>query len=164
MLMTAPFFVETTWPQPTPQKGQTVVVGVAPAVLSGGIAGAHPACDRAPIASVPVVNPPRNWRRVGPGGWPGVPSAPCSRFTWSSSFILPSTSLAGDRSIRLGGLRVVIPAEHPSGNVATNSVTSAVMTRMPARFSQKPAFIICGIRTSPVPNTIAFGGVPTGIM
>ena len=35
---------------------------------------------------------------------------------------------------------------------------------MPARFSQIPAFIICGIRTSPVPNTIAFGGVPTGIM
>ena len=45
MLMTAPFFVETTWPQPTPQKGQTVVVGVAPRVLSGGIAGPHPACD-----------------------------------------------------------------------------------------------------------------------
>src|SRR4030095_10614325 len=35
MLMTAPFFVETTWPQPTPQKGQTVVVGVAPRVLRG---------------------------------------------------------------------------------------------------------------------------------
>jgi hypothetical protein len=45
-----------------------------------------------------------------------------------------------------------------------NSVTNAVMTKMPARFSQKPAFIICGSRTNPVPNTIAFGGVPTGIM
>src|SRR5512144_624285 len=35
---------------------------------------------------------------------------------------------------------------------------------MPLTLSQKPALIICGIRTSPVPNTIAFGGVPTGIM
>ena len=35
------------------------------------------------------------------------------------------------------------------------------MTRMPERFSQTPAFIICGMRTSPVPNTIALGGVPT---
>ena len=49
-------------------------------------------------------------------------------------------------------------------NGAMNSETSAVMTRMPARFSQKPAFITCGSRTSLVPNTIAFGGVPTGIM
>src|SRR5712664_352665 len=91
MLTTWPRRVETTWPQPTPQKGQTVVVGVEPAVLIGGLAGAHPACDRAPIARVPVVNPPRNWRRVGPGGWPGAPSAPSSRFTLSSSFILAST-------------------------------------------------------------------------
>ena len=45
-----------------------------------------------------------------------------------------------------------------------NSAHNAVITRMPARFSQIPAFIICGIRTSPVPNTMAFGGVPTGIM
>ena len=41
---------------------------------------------------------------------------------------------------------------------------SAVMTRMPERFSQKPAFIIWGSRINPVPNTIALGGVPTGIM
>src|SRR4029453_10870733 len=46
-------------------------------------------------------------------------------------------------------------------NGTMNSVTNAVMTKMPARFSQKPAFIICGSRISPVPNTIAFGGVPT---
>ena len=32
------------------------------------------------------------------------------------------------------------------------------MRSMPARFSQNPAFIICGIRINPVPNTIAFGG------
>ena len=33
-----------------------------------------------------------------------------------------------------------------------------------ARLSQSPAFIICGRRTSPVPKTMALGGVPTGIM
>src|SRR5258708_40183080 len=87
--------VETTWPQPTPQKGQTVVVGVEPAVLIGGLAGAHPACDRAPIARVPVVNPPRNWRRGGPGRWPGAPSGPSSRLTLSSSFIVASTCGVG---------------------------------------------------------------------
>ena len=42
ILMTLPLRVETTWPQPTPQKGQTVVVSVAPRVLSGGIAGSAP--------------------------------------------------------------------------------------------------------------------------
>src|SRR5437773_3568000 len=67
MLITLPASVETTWPQPTPQNGQTVVVFVAPRVLSGGIAGAQPDCDKAPIATVPVVNPLRNWRRVGRG-------------------------------------------------------------------------------------------------
>jgi hypothetical protein len=36
-----------------------------------------------------------------------------------------------------------------------NSVASAVMSRMPARFSQKPACIICGSRTSPVPTAPA---------
>src|SRR5688572_12659554 len=65
MLRTAPLRVETTWPQPTPQKGHTVVVLVAPRVLGGGIAGPHPVCDRAPIATVPVVSPLSHWRRVG---------------------------------------------------------------------------------------------------
>src|SRR5689334_7243089 len=67
ILMTLPPFVETTWPQPTPQNGQTVVVLVAPRVLSGGIAGPHPDSDKAPMATVPVVSPLRNWRRVGRG-------------------------------------------------------------------------------------------------
>jgi hypothetical protein len=67
MWITLPPFEETTWPQPTPQKGQTVVVLVAPRVLSGGIAGAQPDCVRAPIATVPVVNPLRNCRRVERG-------------------------------------------------------------------------------------------------
>src|SRR4030095_14745957 len=70
MLMTAPWRVETTWPQPTPQKGHTVVVEGAPRGLSGGTAGPHPACDRAPIATVPVVSPPRNLRRRGRGAAP----------------------------------------------------------------------------------------------
>src|ERR1043166_2510138 len=67
MLITLPLLVETTWPQPTPQKGQTVVVLVAPRVLSGGIAGAHPDSVKAPIATAPVVSPFRNWRRVATG-------------------------------------------------------------------------------------------------
>jgi hypothetical protein len=46
-----------------------------------------------------------------------------------------------------------------------NSVVSAVMTRMPARFIQNPAFIISGSGTSPVPNTIALASVarPSGV-
>src|SRR4029453_13831839 len=67
MLIPFPLSVGTPWPQPTPQKGQTVVVLVAPRVLSGGIAGPQPACVKAPIATVPVVSPLRNWRRVGRG-------------------------------------------------------------------------------------------------
>src|SRR5262245_10858909 len=67
MWITLPPLVETTWPQPTPQKGHTVVVAVAPRVLIGGTAGPQPDCDNAPIATVPVVNPLRNWRRVGRG-------------------------------------------------------------------------------------------------
>src|SRR5258705_12686675 len=85
MLTTWPRRVETTWPQPTPQKGQTVVVGVEPAVLIGGRARAHPPCDRAPIARVPVVHPPRDWRPGRPGGLPGAPSAPASRVTLASA-------------------------------------------------------------------------------
>ena len=144
MLMTAPFFVETTWPQPTPQKGQTVVVGVAPRVLIGGIAGPHPACERAPAATAPVVNPPKNWRRVG--------------FTWSPSFI---DCFSWGRPVApplVDGYR-----SRPNTGVR-NSTARTVMSRIPARFSQRPAFIIWGSRTRPVPNTIAFGGVPTGIM
>src|SRR5512147_1223586 len=67
MLMTLPPLVETTWPQPTPQNGQTVVVLVAPRVLSGAIAGPHPDSDKAPMATAPVVSPFKNWRRVGRG-------------------------------------------------------------------------------------------------
>src|SRR5262245_52496218 len=48
---------ETPGPQPTRQKGQTVVVAVAPRVLSGGIAGPQPDSENAPIAPVPVANP-----------------------------------------------------------------------------------------------------------
>src|SRR5262249_56803256 len=68
MLMTLPWRVETTWPHPTPQKGQTVVVSVAPRVLSDGIAAPPPDGDKAPSAIVPVVSPLRSWRRVGCGG------------------------------------------------------------------------------------------------
>src|SRR5215469_8589685 len=78
ILITLPLRVETTWPQPTPQKGQTVVVLVAPRVLSGGIAGPQPDCDKAPIATVPVVRPLRNWRRVG-----------CSELVFTGLFSLP---------------------------------------------------------------------------
>src|SRR5512134_1519011 len=67
MLITLPARVETTWPQPTPQNGQTVVVLVAPRVLSGGTAGPQPDCVNAPSATVPVVSPLRNCRRVGRG-------------------------------------------------------------------------------------------------
>src|SRR5262245_20605294 len=90
MLSTLPSRVETTWPQPTPQKGHTVVVAVAPRVLSGGIAGAHPDCDKAPIATVPVVSPLRNWRRVDRNGPAFAAFSFFPRFTASSSFfILP---------------------------------------------------------------------------
>src|SRR6266478_8986601 len=65
MLATLPLRVETTWPQPSPQKGHTVVVSVAPRVLGGGTTGPPSAGDTAPSATVPVVNPERNWRRVG---------------------------------------------------------------------------------------------------
>src|SRR5262249_8907145 len=85
MLMTVPAFVETTWPQPTPQKGQTVVVGVEPSVLSGGTVGPQPAWVRAPAATAPVASPPRNWRRVGCVG---------PRFTLSS---LPTRRLASTK-------------------------------------------------------------------
>ena len=81
MLITVPLRVETTWPQPTPQKGQTVIVSVAPRVLSGGIAGPHPDCDKAPSATVPVVSPLRSWRRVGCGGSVCAAAPPWSRFT-----------------------------------------------------------------------------------
>src|SRR5215467_508776 len=92
MLITWPLRVETTWPQPTPQNGQTVVVAVAPRVLSGGIAGAHPVCDRAPIATVPVVSPLRNWRRVDRdrSAFAALLSPP--RFTSSSSFFIVVSS------------------------------------------------------------------------
>src|SRR4029450_9558069 len=53
MLTTVPAFVETTWPQPTPQKGQIVVVGVEPRVLSGGTAGPQPAGGSGPAGTVP---------------------------------------------------------------------------------------------------------------
>src|SRR5262249_28108645 len=85
MLITLPLLVETTWPQPTPQKGQTVVVAVAPRVLSGGIAGPHPDCDKAPIATVPVVSPLRNWRRVDRALFVFV------AFSWSSPTFTPSS-------------------------------------------------------------------------
>src|SRR5215510_1315557 len=68
MLITLPLRVETTWPQPTPQKGQTVVVSVALRVLSDGIAAPPTDGDKAPSATVPVVSPLRSWRRVGCGG------------------------------------------------------------------------------------------------
>jgi hypothetical protein len=63
--MTRPFCVDTTCPQPTPQNGHTVVVAVAARVLSGGTAGAQPVCVTAPAATAPLVNAPRNCRRVG---------------------------------------------------------------------------------------------------
>ena len=94
MLITLPPSVETTWPQPTPQKGQTVVVLVAPRVLSGGIAGAQPAWLSAPIATVPVVSPLRNWRRVGRGDAAFAGSQLSSGFGLSSFSI--STSLQLD--------------------------------------------------------------------
>ena len=65
MWITLPARDETTWPQPTPQKGQTVVVLIAPRVLRGGIAGAQPDWVKALIATVPVVSPLRNCRRDG---------------------------------------------------------------------------------------------------
>src|SRR5215510_5975140 len=88
MLITLPLRVETTWPHPTPQKGQTVVVAVAPRVLSGGIAGPHPDCDKAPIATAPVVSPLRNWRRVGRDGSAFAPLLSLPRFTSSSSLFI----------------------------------------------------------------------------
>src|SRR6185369_15592841 len=91
MWITLPPREDTTCPQPTPQKGHTVVVVVAPRVLSGGIAGAQPDCDNAPIATVPVVTPLRNWRRVGRDGSPFAPSVPRLRFISSSFFIWTST-------------------------------------------------------------------------
>src|SRR5689334_5977972 len=57
MLMTRPSRVETTCPQPTPQKGQTVVVSVAPLVLIVGAADVQPVSDNAPMAAAPVVTP-----------------------------------------------------------------------------------------------------------
>src|SRR6185503_4355760 len=84
MWITLPARVETTWPQPTPQNGQTVVVAVAPRVLSGGTAGAQPDCDNAPIATVPVVSPLRNCRRVERGA-AGLSASPWSAGLGSSS-------------------------------------------------------------------------------
>src|SRR6266550_3321356 len=91
MWITLPARVETTWPQPTPQKGQTVVVFVVPRVLSGGIAGAQPDCDKAPIATVPVVSPLRNWRRVGCGGSAVAAFSSLPRFISSSSLIISAS-------------------------------------------------------------------------
>src|ERR1043166_5657496 len=96
MLMTRPSRVDTTCPQPTPQNGQTVVVSVAPFVLSVGLAGAHPVSDNAPIAAAPVVTPLRNWRRVGCSGPPSA-GAPC----FSSSFMLPPNAMKRMDSIFL---------------------------------------------------------------
>src|SRR5262245_12828163 len=95
MLITLPWRVETTWPQPTPQKGQTVVVSVAPRVLSGGVAGSPPDGDKTPTATVPVVSPLRNWRRVGCGGSVFAAASPPSRFTLSSFFIAVSSVRRG---------------------------------------------------------------------
>src|ERR1044071_6087326 len=70
MLITLPFFVDTTWPQPTPQNGQTVVVLVAPRVLSiGWSRGRRPLLShKTPFfPPAPVVSPLRNWRRVATG-------------------------------------------------------------------------------------------------
>ena len=39
-----------------------------------------------------------------------------------------------------------------------------VITATPAMFIHTPALIICGMVTIREPNTIAFGGVATGIM
>src|SRR5258705_13278876 len=86
MLITLPASVETTWPQPTPQNGQTVVVAVAPRGLSGGIAGPPPGCGNAPIATGPGLNPLGNWRRGGAGG-AEVFSAPPSSGRSSSSLL-----------------------------------------------------------------------------
>src|SRR5215831_16006317 len=91
MLITLPLRVETTWPQPTPQKGQTVVVSVAPRVLSSGIAAPPPDGDKAPIATVPVVRPLSNWRRVGGGGSVCEAAPRRCRFTFSPSFIVVSS-------------------------------------------------------------------------
>ena len=93
MLITLPPSVETTWPQPTPQKGQTVVVLVAPRVLSGGIAGAQPDWLSAPMATVPVVKPFRNSRRVGRGCAAFAASQLSSGFGLSSFFIFASLQL-----------------------------------------------------------------------
>src|SRR5690349_3802561 len=88
MWMTLPPRVDTTWPQPTPQKGQMVVVAVAPLVLSAGTAGAQPDWVNAPSATVPVVSPLRNCRRVGFGGLASASSAPSASTLFScSSFI-----------------------------------------------------------------------------
>src|SRR6185369_5680274 len=83
MWITLPARDDTTCPQPTPQKGHTVVVVVAPRVLSGGMAGAQPACDNAPTATAPVVSPLRNWRRVGCDGELSVSSSRSSFISFS---------------------------------------------------------------------------------
>src|SRR5215471_407781 len=107
MLITLPLRVETTWPQPTPQKGQTVVVSVAPRVLSGGIAAPLTDGDKAPIATVPVVSPLRSWRRVGCGGSVCAAALPRSRLTLSSSafFIVVSRVQIADDLVRSLPLR-----------------------------------------------------------
>src|SRR5436190_11620837 len=91
ILITWSLRVETTCPQPTPQNGQTVVVFVAPRLLSAGTAGPHPDSARAPTATAPVVNPLRNWRRVGCGGEVLAASPDALNLFSSSLFILVLT-------------------------------------------------------------------------
>lgn len=43
-----------------------------------------------------------------------------------------------------------------------SSQTKPTMIGTSRKFSHKPAFAICGRRTSPLPNTMTFGGVPIG--
>src|SRR4030095_11042428 len=103
MFITWPFCVETTWPQPTPQNGHTVVEAVAPRVLSTGTGGPQPAGGGAPAATAPpvtapVVRRPRNWRRVGcvdSVDSLGADSAPGSGLT-------PSLICAGTPPARVG--------------------------------------------------------------
>jgi hypothetical protein len=63
---------------------------VAPRVLSGGIAGPQPDCDKAPIATVPVVSPLRNWRRDDSAG-----AFAALVFAFSSLFFFSIFALSG---------------------------------------------------------------------
>src|SRR5690606_28797073 len=87
-----------------------------------------------------------------PGGCTTWPSATA----WGRARATPAS---GDALQGAGAAAVSTPSSREP-----NAHTMGTITAVQIRFSQKPAFTICGIETRPEAKTIAFGGVATGSM